>query len=470
MHLTRNPPAESRSPRLLEIAWQIRTKGALPFFMEQWRAQGDLPQLTMGRRRVLFVTHPDHARQVLVSARDGFEKLQTWESSRRFLLGDGLIASTGELWKRQRKLMSSFFTPRSIDLYYPIMLAAAEATARRWERRARSGRPVDMLEEMTRVTALIILRSMFGMDITESRLRELEGDVADMIMFVNHREMLPVKAPMWIPLPRHRRFHAATARVQGLIREVIARRRAEPEASWPNDLLSKLMLARDPQTGAAMSDKLVHDECIGIFIAGHETTARTMSFLFYALHENPDVAQRLHAELDRVIPRDGSPTLEQLKQLPYTLQTLKEVLRLYPPSPLQPRDPVTEQELGNVRVAVGTFMMLFPYATHRHPAFWDDPERFDPDRFSPERESRRHPFAYYPFGGGPRVCLGNHFALLEALVLSAVLARRFHARLAIGHQPRIVLMGTLGIRNGLPMSIAQRSLHDSQFEQQPSSE
>jgi cytochrome P450 len=206
-----------------------------------------------------------------------------------------------------------------------------------------------------------------------------------------------------------------------------------------------------------MSDSLVHDEAIGIFIAGHETTANTMSFLWYALHENPEVAGRLHAELDAVVPGDEPPTLEHLKRLPYTLRTIKEVLRLYPPSPAQPRDPTRDQTLGATPVPVGTYAMLFSYATHRHPAFWEQPERFDPDRFLPEREATRHPFAYFPFGGGPRVCIGNNFALLEVHVLTALLARRFVAHFASDRRPRVDVGGTLKFRDGLPMSMTRRA-------------
>src|SRR5262249_40421570 len=269
-----------QGPGLLRIAWEIRTKGALQFFMDQCRAHAHLPQLRMGRHKLVFVVHPEHVRQILITGRRGFDKLQTWENSRQLLLGDGLIASTGELWKRQRRLMSTFFTPRSIEHYYPVILAEAEATAHRWASFAASGRPIDMLDEMMRVTACIILRSMFGMDISKERLRSLEGDVEDMIRFVNNREALPLNPPLWAPLPSHRQYRAARARVHATIREVIARRRAEPEASWPNDLLSKLMLARDEETGETMTDMLVHDESLGIFVAGHETTARTMSFLW----------------------------------------------------------------------------------------------------------------------------------------------------------------------------------------------
>lgn len=451
------PIAQPRSPSLLRIAMEVRAKGALQFFLDQWRAQGDLPQLHMGRRKLLLVVHPEHVRHVLVTAREGFDKRDTWESTRQLLLGGGLIASHGAQWKRQRRLMAPFFTPRSVEQYYSVMLEAAEATAKRWDSLAQAGQPVDMIDEMTQITAWIILRSMFGMDIFEERLRSLQGDVEDLILFVNDREMQALKPPLWAPLPRHRRYRKARASVHALIDEMIAARRAEPPSSWPDDLLGRMMSVRDDETGEAMSDELVRDESIGIFVAGHETTARTLSFLWWALDENPDVSERLRSELDAVLPRDQSPKPEHLERLPYMDRTIREVLRLYPPAPAFPRDPITEQDLCGVRVPEGTVLLVFPYATHRHPGFWDDPERFDPDRFLPEREADRHPYAYYPFGAGNRICLGNSFALLEARIVTALLARRFHARRVSGHRPRIEARGTLMVRNGLPMRISRRS-------------
>ena len=192
-------------------------------------------------------------------------------------------------------------------------------------------------------------------------------------------------------------------------------------------------------------------------VAQPRSPSRAMSFLWYALHENPNVVERLHAELDAVVPRDQAPTLEHLKRLPYTMQAIKEVLRLYPPSPAQPRDPTFDQDLGGAHLSPGTYVLLFPYATHRHPVFWEEPERFDPDRFLPEREDGRHPFAYFPFGGGQRICIGNSFAMLEAHILTALLARRFSARLVAGHKPQIEMGGTLMVRNGLPMLLTPRS-------------
>jgi len=446
----------ARATSTLGLVLQMRSKGWLQFLMDTWRTQGDLAQLRLGPVNLFVVIHPEHVRHISITARQTFDKLHAYDGSRELLLGDGLIASTGQLWKRQRRLMAGFFTPRSVEQYYPVFLAAAETAARRWELIARAGHAVDMTEEMMLVTAWIIVRSMFGTDIADERLNSLKGDVEGLISFVTRRGYALVKPPMWLPLPSHRRYHAARARVHGLINELITRRRDQPQASWPDDLLSKMMLARDEETGKAMTDLLVRDESLGIFIAGHETTARTVSFLFYALHENPHVEARLHAELDAVLPRDAAPTLEHLKRLPYTLQVIKEVLRLYPPAPAYARDSAVDQVMDGVRVPAGAHMVMFAYGTHRHPDFWEDPEHFDPDRWLPEREAARHPYAYHPFATGHRICLGNSFAMLEAHILAALLVRRFRARLVAGHRPKIEAAGTLIVRNGLPMVLTPR--------------
>ena len=446
----------ARSPGVIEIARRLRADGWLEFLMDMWRTQGDLPLLRTGLGNVLMIIHPEHVRHVSITARQSFDKLKSYETTRVLLLGDGLIASNGGLWKRQRRLMASFFSPRSIEQYYPVMLAAAEATARRWDPIARTATPIDMINEMMLVTARIIVQSMFGADVAEERLNSLQGDIEGMIGFVTRRGFFPLQPPMWMPLPSHRRYRAAQARVHALIQDVIARRRSQPRGDWPDDLLSKLMLARDEETGEAMTDMLVRDESLGIFIAGHETTARTMSFLWLALQENPDVEARLHAELDSVLPREDVLTLEHLKRLPYTLQVIKEVLRLYPPAPAYARDTAVEHTMDGMRVPAGTLMLLFPCATHRHPAFWEEPERFDPDRWLPEREAARHPYAYHPFAAGHRICLGNNFAMLEAHILAALLVRRFRARLVAGHRPQLDMAGLLIIRNGLPMVMTRR--------------
>jgi cytochrome P450 len=204
-----------------------------------------------------------------------------------------------------------------------------------------------------------------------------------------------------------------------------------------------------------MPDQLLRDQSITIFFAGHETTARTLTFLWYALSQEPEAEARIHGELDAVLG-DCPPSIEDLKGLPYTLQAIKETLRLYPPAPVYVRDAVDSDVLDGMPVAAGTSMMLFPYCTHRHPGFWEDPERFEPSRWLPEREAGRHPYAYHPFASGQRICLGNHFSLFESHLLVAILASRFAPRSLPGHQPIVDMAGTLISRNGLPMLIEKR--------------
>ncbi len=444
-----------RSSRLIvDIAWDMQRQGLLQFFEQSWRRYGELPHLQIGPQHVFLVVHPDDVRYVTVTQRDNYDKLQSYDVVRELLLGNGLVTSRGALWRRQRRIMAPFFTPRGILQFYDLVVSDGLKLAERWETLAANGRPVEIMDEMTQITASIILRSMFSTD-ADAHILDIKDDVETMIQFVSTREMNPLSAPLWMPTPGNRRYQAAREHVHAFIDGVIARRRALPVAEWPDDLLGKLMLAQDDETGEAMSDSLLRDECITLFFAGHETTARTLTFMWYALDRNPAVAARLHAELDTVLG-DAPPTTEQLKQLPFTLQVIKETLRLYPPAPIYVRDAVADDVLRDTAVPAGSRMMLFPYATHRHPDFWPEPERFDPDRWLPEVEEARHPYAYHPFAAGQRICIGNNFSLLESHILTAILARRFAPQLVPGHVPDIVMAGTLSIHNGLPMVIARR--------------
>jgi cytochrome P450 len=364
------------------------------------------------------------------------------------------VGSNGALWRRQRKLMAPFFTPRAIETYLPVIVEDGVWLHDRWNAAAERGEPLDMLTEMSVLTASIILRSMFSMEARDT-IDWVKGDVETMIGFASSRQMNPFHAPMWVPTPRNRAYFEARARVHEYIRGVIAQRRAQPPESRPNDLLTRLMQARDDETGEPMSDSLLRDESITIFFAGHETTARTLAFLWHALAEHPEVAARMHDEIDTVLA-DDAPTIAHLKRLPYTLQVIKETLRLYPAAPLYARDAVAPDDIDGVPVPTGARIILMPYLTHRHPDFWSDPLRFDPDRWQPEQEAARHPFAYHPFAAGQRVCIGNNFSLFESHVLVAMLARHFVLRKVPGHTPQWWMEGTLGSRNGLPMIVAQR--------------
>ena len=449
MELTTTPTIPSVNT--WEALRGLRRLGFLDYIGELWRQHGDVFQINIFNRRMIVAMHPDAVRHVNVSNRQNYEKRESYDGVRKYILGYGLLTSNGELWRRQRKLMSPFYTPKGVQAYGELMLRDGHRLLERWSRMA--GERVEIGEEMTFVTAAIILRAMFSME-TDEAIIGMKNAVETMLGYVTSKQNgLPI--PSWVPTPKNRKYFQARRMVHSYIYSVMEQRRGLPEADWPNDLLTRLMQARDEETGERMSEDLLRDEMITTFFAGHETTARTMTFAWYALAQNPHAAEKLQAELDAVLGR-RTPTLEDLHRLPYTLQVIKEVLRLYPPAPFYVRDALTEDQLGEFNTQ-GLPVMMSPYYTHRHPEFWDKPLAFNPDRWTPVREADMHPYAYHPFAAGQRVCIGNNFSLLESHILLSLLAREYAPRLVPGFTPKFIMGGTLGTANGFPMILERRS-------------
>lgn len=452
--VTLTPQARTYSPGMLDLVTEMRRKGMLQLMLDVWREYGDLAHLQLRGQDMFLVVHPDHVRHVNITRSDNYDKLQSYDAVRELLLGEGLVSSRGELWRRQRKLMAPFFTPRAVEHYLPVMVADGQALLGRWEQLAQVGEPVEMGDEMMLVTAAIILHTMFSTESTAEML-EIKDAVETMIRFVAGGQLNPLRPPLWLPTPGNRKYFRARELVHTYIGALLAQRRSLPEAQWPDDLLTRMMRARDEQTGEAMSDSLLRDESITIFFAGHETTARTLTFLFYALATHPEVEARLYDEVTSVLG-ERTPTVADLKQMPYALQVVKETLRLYPAAPFYARDAVSDDVIEGTHIPGGSRMLVFPYATHRHPDFWEDPERFDPDRWRPEAEAARHASAFHPFATGQRICLGNNFSLFETHVLVAMLVPRFRARLLPGYTPQVEMAGTITVKNGMPMVIEAR--------------
>ncbi|HEX8990112.1 MAG TPA: cytochrome P450 [Anaerolineales bacterium] len=425
--------------------------GFLDYVGELWERYGDVFQINVFHRRMIVAMHPDAVRHVTVGNRQNYDKRQSYDTVRKFIIGSGLLASNGDLWRRQRKLMAPFYTPKGVQAYGEIMLKDAHRLRDRWS--GMDGKQVEIGEEMTYVTASIILRAMFSMQ-TDEAIIGMKNAVETMIGYSGTNQT-GIDIPLWIPTSRNRKYLKARDLVHTYINSVIEQRRSLPEGEWPDDLLSRLMQARDEETGEPMSAGLLRDESVTTFFAGHETTARTMTYAWYALASHPHVAEKLHAELDAALG-DRTPTLDDLHHLSYTLQVIKEVLRLYPPAPFYIRDALAQDQLGNFDTG-GLPVLLSPYYTHRHPDFWDEPLEFNPDRWIPDREAKMHPYAYHPFAAGQRVCIGNNFSLLESHILLALLAREFAPRLMAGFTPKFVMGGTLGTSNGFPMTLERRA-------------
>jgi cytochrome P450 len=302
------------------------------------------------------------------------------------------------------------------------------------------------------LTLRILGRALFSTDVAE--YAEVIGRTVTIANeHTNRRLLAPIALPETLPLPAQRRFVAARATLDRIIYGMIEERRRSGEDT--GDLLSMLLGARDEETGEGMNDLQLHDEVVNLLLAGHETVSLCLTWTAYLLSAHPDVARRLRTEIDEVL-EGRTPTLDDVPRLKYTTMVLQESLRLYTPVWNLPRQPIADDEIGGFRVRGGEMIFLIPYVTHRHPQFWDNPEGFDPERFTEERSEGRPRYAFFPFGGGPRQCIGNSFAMLEMQISLAMLVQSYRLSLVPGHRVALEPMITLRPKYGMRMTIAAR--------------
>jgi cytochrome P450 len=386
----------------------------LNFYQRVMHECGPVGRFHLGPIPVSLVSGPEEIRRVLVEDHSAFRVSPQVHAAFFPLIGHGLLTSEGSWHRQQRKLMAPLFQPRQIIHYADSIVQAAEQTQEHW----RNGQLLDLEQEMTQLTLRIISNVLF--DANVANVQELGAAMAMVLTWINLALFLPFPRLFW-PLS-HRRTRQAAALLKQSIQQMIEERRV---ARMPQrvDLLSLLLGARD-EHGEGMSDRQVIDECLTLFFAGHETTATALTWMWHLLTTHPEYYQRVQEEVDGVL-QGRPPTAEDLARLPYSLQVLKESIRLYPPihaivrSVHQPG-----YRLGNARLPWGSIVLISPYALHRQPEYFPHPEQFDPERFTPEREKTVPRYAYLPFGAGPRICIGNHLAIMEGHLLLATLAQR----------------------------------------------
>lgn len=408
---------------------------------------GDAARLRLGRKSLHFFNHPDHAKHVLVDNSGNYLKGIGLVHARR-ALGDGLLTSEGELWQAQRKTIQPVFTAKRISGKADVIAQEAMKLVTRLRRRPGSA-PVDIRAEMTGLTLGVLGRALLEADLGafESIGESFEA-VQDQAIF----EMMSLSAvPSWLPLPKQLRFRRARTDLDRIVAQLAAERAAHPTEDG-DDVLSRLVETPGQNRDANSGRSRMRDELVTLLLAGHETTASTLSWTFYLLDRHPAVWERLHAEAVDVLG-DRLPSYEDLHRLKYTSMVLHEVMRLYPPVWLLPRLAREADDIGGYRVAGGADVLICPYTLHRHPGFWDAPDRFDPDRFDPRRTAGRPRFAYIPFGAGPRVCVGSNLGLLEATIVTACVVRELRLATVPGHHIRPEPMLTLRVRGGLPMTV-----------------
>jgi cytochrome P450 len=389
----------------------------LGFFVECARRHGDVISMRLGRHRVYLLSHPDHVRHVLQDNARAYAKGPP-ATRVRALFGDSLTVVDGDRWRERRRQMQPAFRPGQHAQFASLVTVATGEMLERWRPLADRGEPVDAVTEMRRLTQTIIIRACFG-DVAAAEVEALSHalDVA-----VSHVDRRLWSALGWleVPTPATARYQRALEAIDAFISQMVseARRSALP----PGSPLAALLAS--PATGEPLTDADVRDELKAILVAGHTTTASALAWTWYVLFAHPGARERLEAECG-VLLGGRAPGIETLPGLGYTRRVIEEVLRLYPPTWLTARMPVEDVPLGGYTIPAGAIVLLSPYITHRHPAVWEAPEVFDPDRFTPARAATRPTFAYFPFGGGPRHCIGSAFATTEMQLIVAAVAQRY---------------------------------------------
>jgi cytochrome P450 len=415
------------------------------------RQYGGVARLNIGPARVYLVSDPDHVRHILVNNAANYWKGPILRGV-KLIIGDGLFGSDGDLWKRQRRLLSPTFSHQRLRGMVTVMTGVISEHMARWRGRSERGEVVDLLEEMVPININILLKTIFGTSISYGEARKVR--MASDVIF-NHSEKLVFSffVPMSIPRPGHRRFKKALAVVDAIVERVIAERRHNPDDT--GDVLSTLLLARD-EFGEAMDDRQIRDEVMSIFMAGYESTAAALAWAWYLLSQYPSVEEKLLAELDDVLA-GRTPTFEDLPKLKYTRMVVDETLRLYPPFPTFFRTSYGSDRLGDYYLPPNAAIILSPYATHRNPLYWEELGRFDPERFTPERVAARQKSAYYPFGMGQRLCIGSNLSLMEQQLIIAMVAQQYRRRLMPGYvlEPHYDI--ALRPRYGVPVLLTPRN-------------
>jgi len=427
----------------------LRAKGPFDFWFDLWQEYGDVARARMGPQILMQFVRPEHIQYILVKNKDNYVKGLSHETL-RIPLGTGILTAEGDLWRRQRQLMSPTYTPRAVQRFSGIMLDATDKMLARW-REIPAGSPVAINLEMMRLTMSVISRSIFTVDIGED-FAEAGQALTQILDFASQRSVSLVTLPLSVPTPGNRRLKRALATIDEFLYRIIAHRRQKPPG---DDLLSLLMEMRDAETGEGMNEKQLRDEVLITFFAGHETTAQLLTWVWYLFSEHPAVEERFHAELEEKLG-GRTPQPDDVEGLGYLRMVMDETLRLYSPVAIMARDALEDDEVGGYQVPAGTIVTLSPYMTHRHPEFWERPLEFYPDHFAPEQVETRPRYAYYPFGAGQRTCLGKHFALLEGALVLAEVGQRYRPRLVPGQEIKPHWSGTLRPDRAVMMVLEER--------------
>lgn len=406
-------------------------------------------------RQTFLCNSPDSVQFAFSQKNSSFErKAPQMRHALEPLLGDGLFISDGETWRKRRRVVAPIVHVSRLAKFAPIMVEAAEEVQDRWTKS--EGATVDVLVESATLTAEVICRTLFGRKLGHDYARQIVDGFSEYQRVIGSIDLISLLGlPDWIPRWYSRAVHKSVKSIQGVLTKVIESSRAQAGAD-DSSVISQLLNARDEETGEPLDPEALRNETAVLFMAGHETTANSLTWVWYLLSQAPAVEARLHAELDSVLG-GHSPTLADVPKLVYTRAIFDEALRLYPPVPILPREAVREEMYRNVRIPKGSLIFVVPWLLHRHKKLWDKPDAFIPERFLPENSGSISKFAYIPFSIGPRICAGMSFGLTEAILCLATLAQKFKLRLQPGYVVNPVCRLTLRPEGGMPMTIHART-------------
>jgi len=443
-------------PLLPSVHWFL--KGAPPMrtnppihLLSNHRTHGPIININVPFRMYISIWEPSYLKQILVNNNKNYIK----DPATRKLslsLGNGLLTSEGDFWRRQRRIAQPAFHRQRIEMMTQRMFDETENMLKSWVKKEKD-EVFDLADEMMVLTSNIAAKSLFGADL-ENNLAIGKALLTSM-RFITSAFRKIFMPPLWIPSAINRKFKSAQRILDESIQDMIDQRRQE-SASVKGDLLEMLMEARDEETGEGMTDRQLRDELITLFSAGHETSANGLNWAFYMLDQHPDICKQVIEEIDQVLG-DRKPIASDLMRLKYTRQFLMEVLRLYPPAWAIGREPLEDDIVDGYLIPKKTAVLMAPFAVHRNPDHWPDPERFDPTRFESEKMKQRHKFAYIPFGGGPRLCIGKDFAIMEMLAALSLILRRFEVKLIKSHPIELEPLITLRPAHGIKVQIRPRA-------------
>lgn len=433
---------------------QLR-RNPLRTLLDMAQRYGDLVHIGLGPYHVYLLNHPDLLHEILVRQAGQMRKPRALSRPIADFLGNGLLISHGDYWKQQRHLVQPAFHHHRLDSYGAVMVRCVLQTTETW----RDGAVLDVDHEFMKMTLMMVTQTLFSADVSES-----VDDIAEatkILQRIAYRQgQDPFQLPAWIPIPSHVKKQRTIRLLDDVVMRIIQNRRS---ASVECDDLLSMLLDAVGVDGKPLTDKQVRDEVMTVLLAGHESTANALTWMWYLLAQHPEAEAKLDTELDTAL--DGhTPTVSHLKHLPYTTMIVKEALRIYPPAWALPREATEAVEIGGYPIKKGSLLLAVPYTIHRDPRYYDDPARFMPERFADNGESRLPRHTYIPFGGGPRYCVGNNFALMAMQLTLATLHQRYRLRLVPDQQVALDPLLTLRPRYGLHMQIMRKT--DSRADRQ----